>query len=157
MNNLGNKIAKKRKDLGMTQTEFADKLSVTRQTVSRWEAGAVMPDIDKISDIADILDVSCDYLLKDDAADEKTAALKGPSRLLAALVGTKVKLKFFDEETDVDLYDEVCTVLELEGNCDLRGVGKRSCGFGEIVRGCFDFDSLCRDIAEFSICGIAEI
>ena len=116
MNNLGNKIAKKRKDLGMTQTEFADKLSVTRQTVSRWEAGAVMPDIDKISDIADILDVSCDYLLKDDAADEKTAALKGPSRLLAALVGTKVKLRFFDEETDVDLYDEVCTILELEGN-----------------------------------------
>lgn len=116
MNNLGNKIAKKRKDLGMTQTEFADKLSVTRQTVSRWEAGAVMPDIDKISDIADILDVSCDYLLKDDAADEKTAALKGPSRLLAALVGTKVKLKFFDEETDVDLYDAVCTILGLEGN-----------------------------------------
>lgn len=116
MNNLGNKIAKKRKDLGMTQTEFADKLSVTRQTVSRWEAGAVMPDIDKISDIADILDVSCDYLLKDDAADEKTAALKGPSRLLAALVGTKVKLKFFDEETDADLYDAVCTILGLEGN-----------------------------------------
>jgi transcriptional regulator with XRE-family HTH domain len=84
--------------------------------VSRWEAGAVMPDIDKISDIADILDVSCDYLLKDDAADEKTAALKGPSRLLAALVGTKVKLKFFDEETDADLYDAVCTILELEGN-----------------------------------------
>ena len=65
MNELGNKIARKRKDLGMTQIEFADKLNVTRQTVSRWEAGTVMPDIDKISDIASLLQVSCDYLLKE--------------------------------------------------------------------------------------------
>ncbi|MBR3128751.1 MAG: helix-turn-helix transcriptional regulator, partial [Solobacterium sp.] len=64
MNDLGKKIAKKRKDLGLTQTEFADRLSVTRQTVSRWEAGTVLPDIDKITDIAGLLDVSCDYLLK---------------------------------------------------------------------------------------------
>ena len=43
MNELGNKIAAKRRDLGMTQTDFADRLSVTRQTVSRWEAGSVLP------------------------------------------------------------------------------------------------------------------
>ena len=71
MNELGNKIALKRKNLGMTQIEFAEKLSVTRQTVSRWEAGTVMPDIDKIPDIASILGVSCDYLLKDEAVDEE--------------------------------------------------------------------------------------
>jgi transcriptional regulator with XRE-family HTH domain len=39
MNEMGNKIAQKRKDLGMTQIEFADQMHVTRQTVSRWEAG----------------------------------------------------------------------------------------------------------------------
>jgi transcriptional regulator with XRE-family HTH domain len=66
MNELGKKIAAKRKDLGMTQIEFAERLCVTRQTVSRWEAGTVLPDIDKISDIAKLLDVSCDYLLRDD-------------------------------------------------------------------------------------------
>ena len=60
MSELGNKIAKKRKDLGLTQMEFADEMSVTRQTVSRWEAGTVMPDIDKIADIASYLGVSCD-------------------------------------------------------------------------------------------------
>ena len=37
MTKLGDKIAKKRKDLGLTQSEFADKLNVTRQTVGRWE------------------------------------------------------------------------------------------------------------------------
>ena len=60
MNELGNKIAKKRKDLGMTQSEFAEKMCVTRQTVSRWEAGTVLPDIDRIGEVAELLGVSCE-------------------------------------------------------------------------------------------------
>ena len=135
MTELGNKIAKKRKDLGMTQIDFADKLSVTRQTVSRWESGAVMPDIDKIGDIASILGVSCDYLLKDDITEDGGQAQgaqsqdsqtqggqsrgrnpRGLSRLLSRAVGKKVKLNFFDDEGDIDLYNADCTILEFEGN-----------------------------------------
>lgn len=116
MNDLGNKMALKRKDLGLTQTEFAEKLSVTRQTVSRWEAGTVMPDIEKISDIAEILGVSCDYLLKDDVVQESEPLPKGVSKLLAALQGKSVKLSFFEDEADIDLYDKVCTLEEFEGN-----------------------------------------
>lgn len=119
MNDLGNKIAQKRKDLGMTQTEFAEKLSVTRQTVSRWEAGTVMPDIDKISDIAGILNVSCDYLLKDDIKDENGDAYAGSgtiSGLLKDLTGKKVRLNFFDDEADIDLYNADCIITEFEGN-----------------------------------------
>ena len=121
MNELGNKISRKRKDLGMTQTDFAEKLSVTRQTVSRWEGGTVMPDIDKIGDIASILGVSCDYLLKDDVtedtgAENRTSATKGISRLLKGAVGRKVRLSFFDGEADVDLYNTDCRILEFEGN-----------------------------------------
>ena len=118
MQALGTKIAAKRKDLGMTQIEFAEKLSVTRQTVSRWEAGTVMPDIDKIGDIAELLGVSCDYLLKDDLQDEQgTAAPKGGiSRLLEESLGRPVKLSFFDEEADLDLYNTVCTITDFEGS-----------------------------------------
>ena len=116
MNELGNKIAKKRKDLGLTQSEFADKLAVTRQTISRWEAGSVMPDIDKISDIAEILGVSCDYLLKDDVKEEKTIQARGLSRLMGDAKGKKVKLSFFEDEGDIDLYDKVCTINDFEGN-----------------------------------------
>ena len=116
MNELGNKISRKRKDLGMTQMEFADKLSVTRQTVSRWEAGTVLPDIDKIPDIASLLEVSCDYLLKDEVNEEEQTAARGVSRLLADAKGKTVRLSFFDEEVDPDLFNADCRILDFEGS-----------------------------------------
>ena len=120
MDQMGNKIARRRKDLGMTQVSMADALSVTRQTVSRWEAGTVLPDIDKISDIARLLGVSCDYLLKDeieecDSAVEK-AVPSAVSGLLQEMKGRKVKLDFCEDEADIDLYDVVCTIVGFEGN-----------------------------------------
>lgn len=116
MNELGNKIAQKRKDLGMTQSQFADQLCVTRQTVSRWEAGAVMPDIDKIGDIAEILKVSCDYLLKDDVNNESLPVKKEVSDLLLQAQGKRVRLNFFAEEGDIDLYNKECVITAFEGS-----------------------------------------
>ena len=117
MNKLGIKIAEKRKTLGLTQIEFAEKMHVTRQTVSRWEAGTVLPDIDKIGEIADILGVSCDYLLKDDAAEETGSAwTKGAGKLLQGLTGKMVKLGFFDEEGDFDLLNTPCRIVDFEGS-----------------------------------------
>ena len=116
MNELGNKIAKKRRDLGLTQAEFAEEMSVTRQTVSRWEAGAVMPDIDKIGDIASYLGVSCDYLLKDGITDEGATRTRSVGKLLAGVTGKSVRLSFFDEEVDPDLYNLVCKVIGFEGS-----------------------------------------
>ena len=117
MNELGNKIAKKRKDMGLTQTEFAEKLNVTRQTVGRWETGSVMPDIDKIGDIATLLGVSCDYLLKDDVLDDESPAVsRGVSRLLLGAKGKRERLSFYDGEADIDLYNEDCRIVDFEGN-----------------------------------------
>lgn len=116
MNEMGNKIARKRKDLGMTQSDFAEELSVTRQTVSRWEAGTVYPDIEKINDIASILGVSCDYLLKDGVTEEETPVLTGVSRLLQELTGKTVRLNFFEDEADYDLFNTDCKILEFSGN-----------------------------------------
>ena len=116
MNQMGNKIARKRKDLGMTQIALAEELNVTRQTVSRWEAGTVLPDIDKISDIASILGVSCDYLLKDGISEEETVVSSGISRLLKEALGKTVRLSFFDGEADIDLFNTDCTIIDFEGN-----------------------------------------
>ena len=116
MNNLGSKIAEKRKSLGMTQIEFAEKMYVTRQTVSRWEAGTAMPDIDRIGEIADLLGVSCDYLLKDDAAETRQAETRGAGKLLEDLKGKTVKLVFFEDEADFDLFNTPCSITDFEGN-----------------------------------------
>ena len=117
MKNLGAKLALKRKDLGMTQLEFAERLCVTRQTVGRWEAGAILPDIDKIPDIAALLGVSCDYLLNDAAAEEG-GAVSAPAvgRLLQEARGRKVRLSFFDGEADMELYNADCVIEEFEGS-----------------------------------------
>ncbi len=48
MNNLGKRLLELRKDKKLSQEEVADKLNVTRQTISKWETEQSMPDFDKI-------------------------------------------------------------------------------------------------------------
>ena len=49
---------------GLSQEDLAEKLNVTRQSVSKWEVGETMPDTDKLIKISEIFNVSTDYLLK---------------------------------------------------------------------------------------------
>ena len=55
---LGEKIKAGRHEKGLSQQEFADRLSVVRQTVSKWEKGLSVPDSDMLLKIADILEIS---------------------------------------------------------------------------------------------------
>ncbi|MBD5533563.1 MAG: helix-turn-helix transcriptional regulator [Lachnospiraceae bacterium] len=48
----------------MSKTEIAEKLNVSRQSVSKWESGQATPDLQKIVEISAIFDVMTDYLLK---------------------------------------------------------------------------------------------
>ncbi|MDO5602369.1 MAG: zinc ribbon domain-containing protein [Oscillospiraceae bacterium] len=63
-----NVILELRKSLGLSQEEFAAKLPVTRQAVSRWENGDTIPNTDMLKLIAETFDVSADYLLGRPAA-----------------------------------------------------------------------------------------
>lgn len=56
-------ILELRKSLNLSQDEFAEKLLVTRQAVSRWENGDTIPNIDTLKLIAKTFDVSVDHLL----------------------------------------------------------------------------------------------
>ena len=62
-NNLGNTIAKLRKEQNMTQQQLAEKLNITDKAVSKWERGLSYPDITSISKIAKILNVDSSYLV----------------------------------------------------------------------------------------------
>ena len=59
---FGENLIRYRKDKGMTQEELAEKLDVSRQSVSKWENGDSMPDADKLIRLSDLLDASLDEL-----------------------------------------------------------------------------------------------
>lgn len=63
---LADKIARLRKQNGWSQEELAEKLGISRQSVSKWENGTSIPDLDKIIRMSGLFGVSTDYLLKDE-------------------------------------------------------------------------------------------
>lgn len=63
---LADKIIEERKKNGWTQEDLAQKLGVSRQSVSKWESAGAIPDLKKIIQLADLFGVSTDYLLKDE-------------------------------------------------------------------------------------------
>ena len=62
---LSDNIRKYRKASNMSQDELAEKLEVTRQSVSLWETGQTQPSLDNIIALANLFAVSTDALLKD--------------------------------------------------------------------------------------------
>lgn len=64
--NLSDKILSLRKSRGLSQEELAEKLSVSRQAVSRWEVGSALPDAGNILQLSKLFGVTADYLLNDE-------------------------------------------------------------------------------------------
>ena len=62
---IGSRIAKARRDSGMTQQNVADGLDVTFQAVSLWERGEALPDTDNLIGLAELLNVSVSSLVED--------------------------------------------------------------------------------------------
>ena len=79
------KLYSLRRAKGLSQENLADMLNVSRQSVSKWEAGAAMPEIEKLMAIADIFSVSVDSLLRDEAQTSNAiaAAESAPNNAVA--------------------------------------------------------------------------
>ena len=60
---LADKIMEERKKNGWSQEELAEKLGVTRQSVSKWESAQSVPDLQRILRMSELFGVSTDYLL----------------------------------------------------------------------------------------------
>lgn len=60
---IGKRIAESRRNAGFTQEELANRLGVTPQALSKWEKGASSPDLEMLTSLCDILEVSADYLV----------------------------------------------------------------------------------------------
>ena len=72
--NLGDKIMTLRRKQGWSQEELAGLCQVSRQSVSKWESGQSVPDLDKILVLSRIFGVSTDFLLKEEYEREEIAA-----------------------------------------------------------------------------------
>ncbi len=66
---LADKIIYLRKNSNWSQEELAQQLNVSRQSVSKWESGLSIPDLDKIIKLSQLFGVTTDYLIKDDIED----------------------------------------------------------------------------------------
>ena len=79
---MGMTIASKRKELGMTQLELADKMGVTDKAVSKWERDLSYPDVSSLPKLAEIFGMTVDELMQVKHHSEKG----GPTRSVHAII-----------------------------------------------------------------------
>lgn len=89
---MGQRIAQRRKQLGLSQEALADAVGVSRQSVSKWELNEAQPDAAKIVLLAQALKMTTDELLLGDAEEEKTVAQAVPATPRPDHVGRLEKL-----------------------------------------------------------------
>ena len=72
---FSNRLYQLRKQNGFSQEELAGRLNVSRQTVSKWEVGDSTPDMEKLSAMSDLFDVSLDYLVMGKESNPQTSTV----------------------------------------------------------------------------------
>ena len=68
--NFSEKLLSLRKAKDLTQEQLAEKLDVSRQSISKWESAQASPDLEKIVALSAVFDVTTDYLLKSSEIDD---------------------------------------------------------------------------------------
>lgn len=91
---LADKLIALRKKNGWTQEELAEKVNVSRQSVSKWEGAQSVPDLAKILQLAEVFGVSTDYLLKDSLEEEEYAE---PAEYVDKAEGAQVRWVSMEE------------------------------------------------------------
>ena len=67
---LAEKLFELRKKKGWSQEKLAEQINVSRQSISKWESGQVLPEIEKIIELSKIFQVTTDYLLLDENSEK---------------------------------------------------------------------------------------
>ena len=73
--NIGEQLYELRKGKNLSQEEVADKLNVTRQTISKWETNQSTPDFDKIKPLCELYEITADELLTGEKKEKKEQPL----------------------------------------------------------------------------------
>ncbi len=89
------KLITLRKGRDLTQEQLAEQLNVSRQSISKWESGQVIPEVEKIVELSKVFNVTLDYLLKPSEIDElsvKTDMLEQQQKQLLSREQTRTKV-----------------------------------------------------------------
>lgn len=84
--NLGNKILTLRKKASLSQEQLAEKLNVTRQTISKWELNETSPDIRQAKQLSQIFNVSLDDLTDNDIKDILVKKVSNTEKLAGMII-----------------------------------------------------------------------
>ena len=79
---IGKFISGKRKELGITQSELAEKLNITDRAISKWENGICMPDVGIMNELCEILNISINDLFSGEVVDMKNNEKKLEENLM---------------------------------------------------------------------------
>ena len=90
---IGKYIAGKRKDLGMTQRQLAEKLGVSDKSVSKWERGICLPDVSLYSELCRILGISLNEFFAGEDIPRENMILKSEENLIGVTADSTQKQK----------------------------------------------------------------
>ncbi len=91
---IGKFIALRRKDIGLTQKDVAEKLGVTNRSVSKWETGKCLPDVSLFEPLCNLLDINVNELLAGEKLDKKNLGKNKEVIHYIEYAKKKSKLKF---------------------------------------------------------------
>jgi len=100
---LQDKIIKLRKAHDWSQEDFAEKLNVSRQAISRWENGTALPDAQNVLQISKLFGVTTDYLLNDDYESDRD--------IPAVQTATKETEDLFSKKKREHLISAICFTI----------------------------------------------
>lgn len=72
---LAEKLFELRKEKGWSQEKLAEQINVSRQSISKWESGQVLPEIEKVIELSKIFQVTTDYLLLDENSEKSSTTV----------------------------------------------------------------------------------
>lgn len=90
---IGKYIAGKRKDLGLTQRQLADKLGMSDKSVSKWERGVCLPDVALYSDLCGILGIGINEFLAGEDIPQESVVQKSEENIIGVATASKHRQK----------------------------------------------------------------
>ena len=94
---FNNKLYELRKQKGFSQEELANRLNVSRQTVSKWEVGDSTPDMEKLVAMSDLFGISLDELVLDKSPEPAPVVQSAKSELYSE-IKTDIKEKVLTDK-----------------------------------------------------------